>query len=174
MPIIVDTNCLANVFSRNTVKHEDFEPVLNWILYGKGILIYGGSKYKAELKKANKYLKIFRLLKEVGKAFSGNDNNIDNIQTEIEKTKETEKFNDVHLVAISIDTRCRLICSEDSSSIKYVTDKKYFPKGFAKPVYYTSVCNTDLLCDKYVDDTLKPLCKIKKSLAEKIYNQLPE
>ena len=54
MPIIVDTNCFANVFSRNATRHNEFEPVLNWILRGKGKLIYGGTKYKTELKKSYK------------------------------------------------------------------------------------------------------------------------
>jgi len=173
MPIIVDTNCLANVFSRNTAKHSEFKPVLNWIIFGKGMLVYGGSKYKAELRIANKYLRIFRLLREVGKAINGNDKNIDQIQDKIESTKDSEKFNDVHLVAISIDTKCRLICSEDIRSIKYVTDRKYFPKGCLQPVFYTSSSNADLLCDKYVDSSLKPLCKIKKSIADQIFEKLP-
>ena len=174
MPIIVDTNCFANVFSRTSTKHKDFQPVLSWVVEGKGLFIYGGTKYKEELKKAKKYLTIFRLLKEVGKVINKNDDEIDELQKEIEAIKETELFNDVHLLAISGITKCRIICSEDTTSIKFVTDKKYLPKGVAKPVYYTSIKNKNLLCDKYVDKSLKPLCKIKKKLAVKLYNSLPK
>lgn len=174
MPIIVDTNCFANVFSRTSAKHKDFQPVLSWVVEGKGIFIYGGTKYKEELKKAKKYLTIFRLLKEVGKAINKLDDEIDELQKIIESKKEKELFNDVHLLAISAITKCRIICSEDTTSIQFVTDKKYLPKGTEKPVYYTSIKNKNLLCDKYVDDSLKPLCKIKKSLAQKLYNSLPK
>lgn len=174
MPIIVDTNCFANVFSRTSVKHKDFEPVLSWVVEGKGIFVYGGTKYKEELKKAKKYLTILRLLKEVGKVINKLDDEIDKLQKEIEAIKETALFNDVHLLAISAITKCRIICSEDTTSIQFVTNKKYLPKGVTKPVYYTSKKNKSLLCDKYVDNSLKPLCKIKKSLADKLYKNLPK
>ncbi len=172
MPIIVDTNCFANVFSRTSAKHKDFEPVLSWVVEGKGLIIYGGTKYKRELKKAKKYLTIFRLLKEVGKVVYKLDDEIDELQNKIEAQKESSLFNDVHLLAISAVTKCRIICSEDTTSIPFVTDKKYLPKGTIKPVYYTSIKNKNLLCDKYVDDSLKPLCTIKRSIADKLYKSL--
>lgn len=174
MPIIIDTNCFANVFSRTSKKHAEFEPVLSWIIEGKGLIIYGGTKYKQELKKAKKYQTIFRFLKEVGKAVNKSDIDIDRFQKEIEKLKESETFNDVHLLAISVVSKCRIICSEDAKSIPFVTNKKYFPPGFQKPVYYTSLKNKKLLCDRYVDGSLKPLCKVKKSIAQKIYGKLPK
>ena len=58
MAIIIDTNCIANVFSPKTANHSEFKPVLEWILLGKGLMIYGGSKYREELKKTAKYLPI--------------------------------------------------------------------------------------------------------------------
>jgi predicted nucleic acid-binding protein len=173
MPIIVDTNCLANVFCRSSHKHRQFEPVLEWIVAGKGKLVYGGTKYKKELAKAGKYLKIFRQLKDAGKAVVGNDNVIDSIEKDIENKRATYKFNDSHLLAISVNTKCRLICSEDSASIQYVTSKNYLPKGAQKPVYYTSNKNVNLLSDKYIHKDLKPLCRINQKLATIIYNQLP-
>lgn len=173
MPIIIDTNCFANVFSRSSAKHKDFEPVLKWIIEGRGILIYGGSKYKEELRKASRYLTLFRLLKEVGKAVNKFDNEIDRLQKSIEAKKVEQEFNDVHLLAISVVSRCMLICSEDTKSIKYVTSRKYLPKGSLKPVYYTSIKNVILLNDKYVDDSLKPLCKVNKRLAKQLYSHLP-
>ena len=35
---------------------------MDWILHGKGKLVIGGSKYMAELKKAQKFLKVFGVL----------------------------------------------------------------------------------------------------------------
>jgi len=172
MPIIIDTNCFANVFSRSSSKHADFEPVLNWVLNGKGLIVYGGTQYKKELSKSNKYQYIFRLLKQTGKVIDKCDEEIDAIQAEIEEKVGNKDFDDIHLLAICLVTKCRIICSEDVRSIKFVCDKEYFPKGFKKPVYYTSEKNKDLLCDKYVSDNFKPLCKIKNAAAQKIYQNL--
>lgn len=174
MPIIIDTNCFANVFCRTSHRHKHFEPVLKWILGGKGQIVYGGTTYKKELVKAPKYLAFFRLLRESGKVINGDDHCIDKIEADINQKKNTDIFNDAHLLAISIDTKCCLICSEDTSSIPFVTDKKYLPKGSLRPVYYTSENNSNLLCDKYVHKTLKPLCRINKDLALKLYGKLPD
>lgn len=161
MAIIIDTNCFANVFIRTSANHDQFKPVLDWIINGKGIVVYGGSKYLSELKKAPKYLPILRFLKEVNKVCQGNADNIDRIQSEIEAIITDPDFDDPHLPAIVIDTKCKLICSEDKRSITFVKDKALYPKGFSIPVFYTSFRNYDLLCDNYIHQDLKPLCKLK-------------
>ncbi|WP_340199604.1 hypothetical protein [Ascidiimonas sp. W6] len=162
MPIIIDTNCIANVFSSKSKKHSDFEPVLKWIIKGKGIMLYGGSKYRKELASTPKYLPIIRLLKEVGKAIEGNKDKIDQCQEKIEKLINDDDFDDPHIPAICIVTKSILICSEDTRSIPFVTDNRYYPKGFITPVYYTSIKNKNILSDKYIDKSLKPLCKLNK------------
>lgn len=172
MPIIIDTNCFSNVFSRNSAKHNEFKPVLEWLISGNGMIVYGGQKYKGELKKASKFLKIFRLFKESGKVLIGNDFDIDILQQEIDKKNNVPEFNDTHLLAISISTKCQIICSEDTTSIKFVTDKKYSPKGFRVPVYYTSFQNKNLLCDKYVHKSLKPLSKMPKKIQTSLLKQI--
>jgi len=172
MAIIIDTNCFANVFSKSSDKHLEFKPVLDWVLYGKGFLIYGGTKYKKELQKSYKYLKIIRLLREVGKVHLGNDDNIDRLEKEIEKDNSSKLFNDIHLLAVCIDTKCILVCSEDITSIPFITDPKYFEKGVKKPTFYTSKRNKNILCDKYISDCHKPLSKINKDLALKLEKNL--
>ena len=168
MPIIIDTNCFANVFSPKSNKHNEFKPVLEWILIGKGIMVYGGSKYKDELKKTPKYLSIIRLLKDVGKVLEGCSETIDRLQEQIESQNDDDDFDDPHLPAIVLATRCRLICSEDTRSIEHVTNRKYYPTRFSSPSYYTSSTNKSLLTDKYVDKSLKPLCKMNKIESERI------
>lgn len=162
MAIIIDTNCLANVFSSKSKRHSDFEPVLKWIITGKGIMLFGGSKYRQELARVPKYLPIIRLLKEIGKAIEGDKDKIDEYQNKIEKLITDDDFDDPHLPAICVVTKSIVICSEDNRSIPFVTDNKYYPKGFTTPVYYTSAKNKDLLSDKYIDKSLKPLCKLNK------------
>lgn len=162
MALILDTNCFANVFSPKSEKHKEFKPVYNWIIYGKGILVYGGSKYKTELKKAVKYLHIFNLLKKVGKTYEGNNTNIDRLMNEVSSKIRNNNFDDPHLPAIVMDTKCIIICSEDHASIPFVTNPILYPNGFEKPKYYTGLRCVNLLSEKYVNDCLKPLCKMNK------------
>jgi hypothetical protein len=168
MAVIIDANCIANVFSKSSVKHPEFKPVFEWIVLGKGIMIVGGTKYQSELIKLKKYFTIIRYLKEVGKVHNGDNQNIDDYQLTVEGLRTTMDFDDPHLPAMIVDTKCRIICSEDTRSIPYVTDSKYYPKGIKTPVYYTSSRNKNLLCDNYVDNSLKPLCRINKKSAERL------
>jgi predicted nucleic acid-binding protein len=162
MPIIIDTNCLANVFSRASKNHEEFAPVLKWILYGKGMIVYGGSKYYEELKRNSQYLKIMRYFDEVGKVLKGDKVNIDTIQKQIEDEYVDPDFDDPHLPAIVIDTKCKIICTEDKRCVRFVAHRIVYPAGIDRPVFYMSKKNIDLLADSYVDDRLKPLVRINK------------
>lgn len=172
MAIIIDANCIASVFSKSNVKHSEFKPVLEWIVCGKGLMIIGGTKYLSELRKLNKYLTIIRYLKEVGKVYNGDTKKIDDYQLTVENLRDSKDFDDPHLPAMIVNTKCRIICSEDTRSIEHVTDSKYYPKGITKPVYYTSSRNKNLLCDHYVDDSLKPLCRINKKNADRLMSLL--
>ena len=165
MAIIIDTNCFANVFNRKSTNHKEYRPVLDWIVKGKGVVVYGGTKYIEELRKAPKYLPIMRLLREIDKVIIGNTENIDRLQAEIEANRIDVDFDDPHLPAIIIDTKCRLICSEDKRSIPFVRNRDLYPNGIHTPSYYTGLRNKNLLCDNYIHDDLKPLCKLKKEQA---------
>ena len=123
MAIIIDTNCIANVFSPKTANHLEFKPVLEWILLGKGIMIFGGSKYREELKKTAKYLPIIRLLKDVGKVIEGSESDIDEYQLKVEDLRDSEDFDDPHLPAIVVITKCKIICSADTFLIKNIIQK---------------------------------------------------
>lgn len=168
MCIIVDTNCLAAVFERKSENHYQFAPVLEWIITGKGKLIYGGSKYLKELTRARRYIKIFNLLKDKGKAIPINKELVDKEQERIEKEITDKDFDDPHLPAIVIVSKCKIICSSDTRSIRFVTLPQLYPKGIDVPKYYTSDRNKDLLCDKYIHDCYKPLSKCNKEDKESI------
>lgn len=174
MPIIIDTNCFANVFERNSKNHPDFKPVLDWIVSGKGMMAFGGSKYLGELKKAKKYLRIIRLLKDQKKVLVGNQYEIDILQEKISLNFPDPDFDDPHLPAIAIITKCILICSEDMRSVRFVKNSSIYPNGFQTPSYYSSKKNLDLLCDKYVHEANKPLLKIPKTLQDVLNKNITE
>lgn len=154
MAIIVDTNCFARVFNRKCKEHTEFAPVLDWIVNGNGFLVYGGSKYLEELKKSHTYMKFFRLLKELNKAFEFEKELIDNLMVEYDTKYGNKDFDDPHLPAIVLVSRCRIICSDDKRSIPYVTSPCMYPKKFKTPSYYTGLKDSTLLVDRNIDRRL--------------------
>ena len=168
MAIIIDTNTFAEVFIRTSKDHHEFAPVLEWLLNGKGSAVYGGSTYLKELKKAAKFIPVFRLLKETGKVIEGDSANIDDVEKSIKTTVNDPDFDDPHLAAIIIDTKCKILCTKDTRSLKFLKDKNIYPNGVSKPAYYTSCKNSNLLCDKYIHDLHKPLLKLPKKTANKV------
>ena len=167
MCVIVDTNCFASVFDSTSARHSEFSPILDWIINGKGKLIYGGSKYIQELEKSKKYLKIFSLLNSKAKKVVVVDRQkVDEEQSRIENLVIDPDFDDPHLPAIVIVAKCEIICTEDTRSVRFITDGRLYPKGVSIPKYYTSRRNTDLLCDKYINKRYKPLTKCAKKDAD--------
>lgn len=164
MAIIVDTNCFARAFNRRCKEHAEFAPVLNWIVSGNGFLVYGGSKYLGELKKSCVYMKFFRLLKDLNKAFEFDRDLIDKLTDEYEKKYGNKDFDDPHLPAIVTVSKCKLICSDDKRSIPYVTASYLYPYKFPPPSYYTGKKDRHLLVDRNIDDRLS---KRKNLLSKK-------
>ena len=168
MCIIIDTNCLASVFSKTAENHDEFEPVLEWMLHGKGKLICGGTKYIDELKKTKKYLNIINCLKDKGKVIFADKENVDQEHSRIEKMVNDKDFDDPHLPAIVIVGKSKLICTKDTRSVKFITRTDIYPKGIDIPKYYTGARNIKLLSDKYIYDCYKPLKKCNKSDIENL------
>ena len=162
MAILIDVNVIPTVFCTKSLKHAEFEPVLKWILEGKGLMVYGGSKYKEELGKLGKYLKIIRSLKSFKKAIEIDALEVDRYQKIVEDKEDNLDFDDPHLIAICAVSKCRIICSEDLRSIKFVQNSKFYPKNFHIPKYFTSKRNRALLQEKYIDDSFKPLLALNK------------
>jgi hypothetical protein len=170
MCIVIDANTFAAVFSDSCQEHEEFEPVLTWIIYGKGKIIYGGSKYEQELRHCRKYLGIFSELRKVGKVVVLNSTKVDYIQQQVEGIISHSNFDDPHIVAIVIVSGCRLICSNDGRAHPFFKDKNLYPKHFERPRIYSGYGNRDLLCDQNLVDICEPHDKLPKTLASAIFN----
>ncbi len=173
MCVIVDTNTFGPVFNPNNDKHSEFEPVLNWVLHGKGKFVIGGSKYMGELKKATRYLRLFRILNTTKDKVVRLDNKmVDDEQARIEALITDTDFDDPHLPAMIIVSKCQVICSDDTRSIRFVTDSRLYPDGVKTPKYYTGCRNKNLLCDNYIDDRYKPLNKIPQNKADMLEQKM--
>ncbi len=151
MCIVIDTNTFASVFNAKSQDHDKFKPVLDWIIGGKGKIVYGGKKYKRELAQAHKYLNLFREFDKANKIALVDDDRVDQQQTELETVIEHRNFDDPHLIAIIIVSGCRLICSTDSRAHPFFKDERLYPKHVKRPrIYSGHSSNVDLLCDENI------------------------
>lgn len=170
MCVIVDANTLSSVFKDDALKKHQFEPVLKWVLEGKGKFIIGGTKYLNELRKvraASSFLSTLRM-RTRDKVVVLDREKVDGYQSLLEKVVNNPDFDDPHLPAMVIVSHCMVICSLDARSIDFVTRPSLYPRGVKVPRYYTSIHNIDLLCDKYIDKRYKPLSKLSQTQSEEL------
>ncbi len=146
MPIVIDTNALASVFNGNCSEHDDYKPVANWIFEGDGCIVYGGSKYKKELKRANLYLGIINELRRIGKVKEIDHSMVDEHEKQLKTLVISSRFNDAHLIAIFRVSRCRLLCSNDRKGDKFIKDETLYLSGQKPPSIYRNKKHKRLLC----------------------------
>jgi predicted nucleic acid-binding protein len=168
MCIVIDTNTFASVFEVNSQKYKEFYPVLEWIVYGNGKIVYGGTKYMQELRKAFKYLKFFVELSKVSKVVELDKQKVDEKQKEISTLVNHRDFNDQHLIAIIIVSGCKLICSDDSRAYRFIKIKSLYPKHIQCPMIYRGASNKDLLCNKNIVDICTPIKRLHKTDIENL------
>ncbi len=97
----------------------------------------GGTKYLKELRGAAKFLTIIRLLNDIGKVVQVNSVAVDKLQVVMEEKINNPDFDDPHLPAIVIVSKCQIICSKDHRAIGFVTKPNLYPNGIKAPVFYT-------------------------------------
>lgn len=132
MCVVIDLNTLAPVFSEACDKHTEFGAVKRWIEDGKGFLVYGGSKYKAELRGAFRYLKLIRQMKDAGKAIPIRDAAVDQLEEQVRTKTKGADCDDQHVIALLGASKCGLLCSEDSRSFRFVKDRMLYPAGMPR------------------------------------------
>ena len=156
MCIVIDINTLSPVFNPTDQKHLEFLPVLKWICKDKGKIVFGGTKYNEELKRAHKYLRILRYLDAAGKVVRIDDNTVDNEEMRLNDQLTHRDFDDAHLVAIVIVSQCKVICTSDSRAHSFIKDQSLYPKHVKRPSIYSGLKNSHLLCDENIASCCKP------------------
>jgi len=156
MCLVIDTNCLANVFEEKAKNHIRFAPVLNWIRNGRGRMIYGGTKYNSELGRATKVLGIVSELSKQRRTIKLPNDAVDPIANALKEQFPDPEFNDEHLAALVIVSRCCVVCTEDNVAISYLKRPNMFPAGMSRPKIYRGRKNHKDLC---CDDHIVPICR---------------
>jgi len=162
MCIVIDVNTFGPVFLKSCEEHEEFEPVLDWIVSGKGKIVYGGSKYRKALERARRYLRIFLEFKKAGKVVEVDDERVNAQQEELENLIQHRNFDDPHIIAIVIVSGCRLVCSNDSRADQFIKMRNLYPNHVQRPKIYRGKSNSDLLCDQNIAKICEPCHRLPK------------
>lgn len=151
MCIVIDTCCLSMVFDGGNKRHADFEPIRTWVTSGKGRMIYGGTKYMTELQEAQKFLGIILELDKARRAIRLPDARVDQVAGEFKALADAPGFNDEHIAALAVVSRCHVVCTRDGEAKKHLMRASLFAHyKMKRPRIYSSKRNKDLCSDKYL------------------------
>jgi hypothetical protein len=151
MCLVIDIDCLAMVFEKKAKFHDRFRPVLDWVRNGNGRMIYGGTKYNAELGRTRKFLGIVGELSKQRRTVKLPSDEVDRIAEGLKVQFPEPQFNDEHLAAIVIVSRCCVVCTNDSVAISYLKRTDLFPTGMGRPkIYRGHKSHKDLCCDRHI------------------------
>ena len=146
-PDSTDTCCLSCVFKPQNATHAEFRPVLEWVLRGKGRMIYGGTKYKNELGLVTSLIPVLSELERAGRIVLLPDEDVNFEEQRVEKLAEGKGFDDAHLVAIVIVSGCQVVCTNDGGAERCLKRRVFYPHGLRKPKIYKRSSHCNLLCD---------------------------
>ncbi len=148
MCLVIDANCFALVFNSNTKEHGKFVPVLNWITEGRGRMIYGGTKYNTELEQLNWMLGIVAELSRRRRTIQIPNETVDPIATALKAKFPEAHFDDEHIAALVIASRCCVVCTNDNPAISYLKRVDVFSDypGVERPKIYRGHKNHRALC----------------------------
>lgn len=151
MCMIVDANVIPCVFSSKNAKHNDFKPVLQWLLFGKAKIIMGGKLWTKEIaEKQKSYVPLLLEMNKFNKVHFYDNTIIDSKENEIKSKEQDPDFDDPHIIALCIISKAKLLCSDDSRSFKFIRKIKEYDSNSVVPRIYTTIDHsphTELLCD---------------------------
>ena len=174
MCLIVDSCVISKVFNVKNEGHNCYKPVFDWLLLGSGRLVVGGTTYSKELLRLKKYIPIIAELSKVNKKIPLDKKSVDKIENMIIKQKKHRDFDDAHLVAMVIESKCMVVCTDDTRANRHLKDRNLYPNGVDKPCLYTSERNKGLLSSKYLPRCHKERCVISKEHRAGIRNAINE
>ena len=136
------------VFERRNQEHHKFVPVLNWVTNGRGRMIYGGTKYNAELGKMIRILGIVVELARKGRTIRLPNRTVDPIAADLRKRFPDPNFDDEHIVALVMASRCCVVCTNDHCAMAYLRRADVIP---SRPKIFSGHrSHRRLCCDKHI------------------------
>lgn len=116
-------------------------------------MIYGGTKYNTQLSRAKRVLGIVSELSKKRRTIQIPAATVDPIAAALKEKFPESAFDDEHLVALLIASRCGVVCTNDNPAISYLKRPDLFSDypGVQRPkIYRGHKSHIKLCCDRYV------------------------
>ncbi len=157
MCIVIDSDTLSCVFNENNSKHRLFKPVKDWVSEGEGKVVLGGSTYKKELSKMPRYIGFINSLDKKRRVVRIPSSEVDEYEDKLKVKVPEKSFDDAHILAIVAISKCLLVCTQDSKSLKYLKSVDLYPKHCARPKFFMGSDKSPvaLLCRENIADICK-------------------
>ncbi len=152
MCLVIDTCCLSRVLNQDNREHHHFVPIFDWLINGDGSLIYGGTKYNAELRRADgRILEVLKNLERRRHMLKLDDSKVDAVALTFKARVTDRRFNDEHLASLVIVSGCRIVCTKDDIAIFHLKRPELFsPYNRKRPKIYSSNANRKLCCGQNI------------------------
>ena len=148
MCLVVDACSFSHVFNLKDKKHASFEPVFQWVFFGKGGgLIYGGTKYAGEVDfTSDTYRTLLTELNRKGRMFEMCTMCVDKVARDLaEAIPDEPDFDDPHIVALVIISKCCIVCTDEHRGLRFWKRRALYPDGVNPPKIYMDLRNAGLV-----------------------------
>ncbi len=149
MCLVIDACSFHSVFSLDPTRSARFKPIVRWLEFGKGKLIYGGTKYAKEICGSNA-LKILAELDRRGRLVRFENSRVDKLATKMKAQEPSKKFNDEHLVALVALSKCCVVCTDEEEAIPFLKRADFYPKKVSPPSIYRNENHAHMCCNANV------------------------
>jgi hypothetical protein len=122
-------------------------------------MVYGGTKYGREIAAMRSFLRLLGELKKSRRLVKVEDEPIDTCADRLKKTIRDDDFDDEHIVALVSVSKCCVVCTEDTTAITYLRNRKLYPSGVKPPNIYNSPEDAGLCCSRYIADVCRPYAR---------------
>jgi hypothetical protein len=130
---------------------------MQWVNSQKGAcFVYGGKKYKTEMRNMVKYLDLIDELKKLENLLRLKRTWWIEDAARLKGICNDTAFNDEHIVAILNVSGCKLVCTKDTSAMSYIKTKDFYSDK-KRPQIYSGARSKNVLKSIYIVE-LKNKC----------------
>lgn len=128
MCLILDANRFSDALKKPTDPR--YVPLFKWLRDDAGMLVFGGTKYRAEIGRVGAAQRFFAEYSRAGKAHSEDDAGVDKEEAVL-ISADSLASDDPHIIALARKTGARTVCTEDIDLMADVKNKSFLdrPRG---------------------------------------------
>jgi len=150
MCLVIDTCTFDSVFDEHSKKHEKYKPIIKWLTSGNGKIIFGGSKFSKEIR-GSSFRRMLVQFDRRGRLVRVPDSTVDEIAKHLKDKIPDKDFDDEHIVALVIATKCCVVCTDDKRAIPYLKRRDLYPKDVKSPkIYRGHKKHAQLCCNEHI------------------------